>query len=164
MQLRSATRSDHEAVDGAFGRFAIGKPGGYRDFLIAHARILPLAERMIDPASLIADWQGRTGRLLADLAAVGGATPAELEVALPRDDAGRWGALYVLEGSRLGGAVIARGLPAQFPASFLEARHPSGAWRAILDAIDGADRGPEWREAAVQGAKLMFGAYRRAAG
>ena len=164
MQLRSATRRDHEAVDGAFGRFAIDTPGGYRNFLTAHARILPLAERLIDPASLIGNWQGRTGLLLADLAAMDGAIPPELDFPLPQDEAGRWGALYVLEGSRLGGVVIARNLPAGFPASFLHARHRDGAWRGILNAIDSADRGPQWREAAVLGAKLLFRAYRKAAG
>ena len=164
MQLRSATRDDHKAVDDAFSRFAIGTLSRYRDFLTAHARILPLAERLIDPASLIGNWQGRTELLLADLAAMDAAIPPELHFALPQDEAGRWGALYVLEGSRLGGVVIARSLPVEFPAAFLHARHPAGAWRGILNAIDSADRGPEWREAAVAGAKLLFHAYHKAAG
>lgn len=164
MQLRSATRDEHKAVDDAFNRYAMGTLDGYREFLIAHARVLPLAERLIDPASLIGNWQGRSELLSADLDTMDGAIPPELDVALPRDEAGRWGALYVLEGSRLGGVVIAKSLPVGFPAAFLHARHPDGAWRGILNAIDSADRGLEWREAAVLGAKLLFRAYRKAAG
>lgn len=162
-QLRAATRGDHEAVDHAYGRFAIDTLAGYRDFLTAHARILPVAERLIDPASLTDNWHGRTELLFADLHLVEGVPPPELDLNLPADAAARWGALYVLEGSRLGGAVLARRLPADFPASFLQAHHQSGAWRELSGAIDRSDRGPQWQEAAVRGAKLLFGAYLRAA-
>lgn len=162
-QLRAATRVDHEAVDGAFGRFAIGTPGGYRDFLTAHARILPLAERLIRPGELVDNWNGRTQALMNDLHALGGETPAELEFALPEGEAARWGALYVIEGSRLGGAVLAKMVPADLPAAYLGARHAQGAWRALLERLDAADKGPAWRDEAERGAKAMFGAYREAA-
>jgi heme oxygenase len=167
-QLRAATRADHDAVDAEFGGFALTTRDGYRAFLSAHARILPLAERLIRPGELVADWHGRTAALLADLAALDGAVPDELDFALPagpqgESEAARWGALYVLEGSRLGGAVLAKQVSEGLPAAYLGARHPQGAWRALLERLDAADEGPDWRDQAVAGAKALFGAYRAAA-
>lgn len=161
--LRAATRSDHDAVDGAFGRFALSSRHGYRDFLTAHARILPLAERLIDPAALVPDWRGRSEALAADLAELGGTAPEALDFALPNGEAARWGALYVLEGSRLGGVFLARSLPAEFPAAYLGSKHAPGAWRDLLAALDGADEGTQWRDEATSGAKALFGAYLAAA-
>lgn len=161
--LRAATRSDHDAVDGAFGRFALSSRSGYRDFLIAHARVLPLAERLIDPAALVSDWRGGSEALAADLAELDGTTPEALDFALPAGEAARWGALYVLEGSRLGGVFLARSLPAEFPAAYLNAKHAPGAWRDLLGALDAADEGGQWRAEAESGAKALFGAYLAAA-
>lgn len=162
--LRAVTRTDHETVDAAYGRFALGTPEGYRQFLTAHARILPLAERLIAPEELVGEgWRGRTQELLGDLAAMGGQPPAELDFALPQGEAARWGALYVMEGSRLGGVVLAKLAPEGAPAAYLGARHESGAWRALLQRLDEADLGPDWRRDAAAGARALFGAYRSAA-
>ena len=161
--LRAATRADHDAVDAEFGHFALNTPEGYRAFLTAHARILPLAERLIRPGALVAGWHGRTEALLADLAALGAGAPAELSFALPEGEAARWGALYVMEGSRLGGAVLARQVGEGLPAGYLGAKHAPGAWRALLERLDAADEGPEWQAQAVAGAKALFGAYQAAA-
>ncbi len=163
-RLRSVTRADHDKVDAAYGRFALDTPEGYRGFLTAHARILPLAERLIDPAALLDDWHGRTAALLSDLQAMGGEVPTDLAFTLPEGEGARWGALYVIEGSRLGGAVLARSIPEGLPAAYLGARHPSGAWRKLLEMLDVAVAGAEAREAAERGAKAMFGAYLTAAG
>ena len=163
IHLRAATRVDHEAVDGAFGHFALGTREGYIDFLTAHARILPLAERLIRPDALVENWRGRTKALMEDLHTLGGEAPAELDFALPEGEAARWGALYVIEGSRLGGAVLAKMVPDYLPAAYLNARHPQGAWRALLERLDEADAGSAWREEAERGAKAMFGAYLDAA-
>jgi heme oxygenase (biliverdin-IX-beta and delta-forming) len=161
--LRAATRSDHDAVDGAFARYALSSRQGYRDFLTAHARILPLAERLIDPAALVPDWRGRSDALAADLAELGEATPEALDFALPEGEAARWGALYVLEGSRLGGVFLAKSVPAAFPAAYLNAKHAPGAWRDLLGALEAADEGAEWQADAAAGAKALFGAYLAAA-
>lgn len=103
--LRTATRVDHEAVDGAFGHFAIGTRNGYRNFLVAH---VPLAERLIEPNTLVENWSGRTAALMEDLQALGGEAPVDSIFTLPEGEAARWGALYVIQGSRLGGAVLSR--------------------------------------------------------
>jgi heme oxygenase len=98
MQLRLQTRADREAVGTEFNRFAVDTPTGYRDFLITHARVPPLAERLIRPGDLIGNWQGRTA-LLADIAELHGSAPQDVGVDLPTGEAARWGALYVMERS-----------------------------------------------------------------
>ena len=42
------------------------------------------------------------------------------------------GGLYVIEGSRLGGALLKRGLPAGTSARFLNAPAEPGAWRRLI--------------------------------
>lgn len=163
MQLRLQTRADHEAVDTEFSRFALDAPTGYRDFLMAHARVLPLAERLIRPGDLIGNWEGRTPALLADIAGLHGSIPEDIDLDLPRGEAARWGALYVMEGSRLGGSVLAKRVPDGMPCAYLRARHPSGVWSRILSSLDQADEGEQWREQAVLGAKAVFGAFLTAA-
>lgn len=163
LHLRTATRIDHDAVDAAFGGFGLRERAAYGRFLRAHARILPMAERLIDPAALLPGWQGRTAALEADLAALEVALPPPVDWVVPVGDAARWGALYVVEGSRLGGAVLARMIATGQPSAYLSARHGAGGWRELLDRLDGAERGVGWRPHAVAGAKAMFSAYRRAA-
>lgn len=164
LALREETRREHEAVDAAFGAFRLGERDGYARFLKAHARILPHAERVIDPAGLLPGWQGRSGALARDLAMLGvTAAPRPVELVLPQGAAARWGALYVLEGSRLGGVVLSRAVPADLPAAYLGARHGPGGWRRILEALDHADEGADWRRDAAAGAKATFRAYLAAA-
>lgn len=161
--LRGATRSDHDAVDAAFGSFRIDTRAGYARFLQAHAAILPAAERLLAPGARVGGWQGRSPALAGDLAALGLHPPAEVGLALPPGEAPRWGATYVLEGSRLGGTVLRRMIPAELPSAFLEAGHGQGAWRAFLGALDAAEAGPDWRQQALLGAKALFAAYLDAA-
>ena len=158
-QLRMETRADHDAVDAAFSRFDLGTLEGYRNFLVAHARVLPAAERLIRPDALISAWRGRSAPLLADIAALDAVAPEQFSLELPGGEAGRWGALYVMEGSRLGGTVLAKRVADGLPCAYLSARHPPGAWSRILQALDQADGGLEWRRQAVEGAKAMFGAF-----
>jgi heme oxygenase len=161
--LRAATAADHQAVDDAFARFGFATAGDYRAFLTAHARILPAVERAVRPGELVSDWTARSPALLDDLAALGGAAPDERDFGLPAGEAARWGALYVLEGSRLGGAFLEKRVAPGFPRAYLGARHAQGGWRRILDSLDNADTGPSWRNQALAGAKATFGAFLEAA-
>lgn len=107
----------------------------------------------------------RTPLLAADLAALGLTMP-DAPASPAADLAAAWGALYVVEGSRLGGAMLARQVPAKWPSAYLGAVHPPGGWRAIRAAIDDAAAGEDdrWREAMVAGAVETFDLYYRAAG
>jgi heme oxygenase len=160
--LRSRTAAAHEVVDAAFGRFDLHDPTDYRRFLTAHGRALPVAE-----ARAAAVWPGlrrRTPLLTADLAALG--MPTDLIVST---EAGagpaQFGALYVVEGSRLGGGMLAGRVGDGLPHAYLTATHAPGEWRAIRAAIDAAASGRDeaWHEALVTGALDTFAIYAAAA-
>jgi heme oxygenase len=162
--LRDATRQDHESVDAAFGAFQLDTRRGYAHLLLAHARILPVAERLVAPGELLAGWVGRTDCLMDDLATLGLPRPSGIDFSLPGDEAARWGAIYVIEGSRLGGLMLKRMVPQDMPSAYLSAGHGPGQWRTLLGKLDNAEEGGQaWRDAALNGAKLTFAAYSRAA-
>ncbi len=163
-RLRAQTAPAHDAVDAAFGGHDLGDRDAYARFLIAHARALPAVESVLNDADELPDWRRRTGLLAADLGDLGLTMPEPLPFALPDRAGADWGALYVTEGSRLGGIMLARGVPETLPARYLGAKHLPGEWRALLTAIDaaGADRGDAWVEGAIAGAEACFDLYGRA--
>lgn len=163
-ELRLATRADHDAVDAAFGALDLADAADHARFLLAHARALTPVERHLSTRPDLPPWRSRSASLRADLAALGLAPPPPLPFAPPPHAAAGWGMLYVLEGSRLGNAVLLRAVPPGMPNSFMQARHEPGEWRRLLAAIDarGVAEGPAWREAAIAGARTCFALYARA--
>lgn len=165
--LRSATRPDHERVDALGETFDLASPDGYGAFLLAHARALPPLEAAVERSGFLPpDWpeRRRTAALTSDLARLGLAFPRPL----PRPDLPRMamnlGALYVLEGSRLGGALLARRLAAaqpSAPSAYL--RHGEGQpfWRDFLVWLEAM--GPEGRETdVIEGARRAFATFETA--
>ena len=134
--LRAATAADHAMVDGRFGTLHLDDPVDYRRMLRAHARALPAVEAALTTEGEGADgrlpaWRRRTPALLADLAGLGIEPPAPLAFAAD-SGAAQWGVLYVAEGSRLGGQLLARAVPVGQPHAYLSSRHRPGEWRALL--------------------------------
>ncbi len=164
-RLRAATASSHDAVDAAFGGHDLKTADDYARFLIAHALALPAAERRFAATAGLPPWRERTTALTEDLADLGQAIPAALAFALPDRPGAAWGALYVTEGSRLGGIMLARSVGAGLPARYLGAKHQGGEWRALLTAIDaeGHAQGDAWIDGAIEGAEACFALYRHAA-
>ncbi len=80
-QLRAATRSDHEAVDAAFGRFDLTDPADYGCFLAAHARALPAVEAALANVAGLPPLRPRAPLLHADLAALSLPVPGPLPFA-----------------------------------------------------------------------------------
>ena len=112
-QLRSATAAQHERVDAAFSAYRLDQPEGYRAFLQAHAQVLIPLEIELEQAgieTMLDDWPLRCRRqaLLADLKALGCAEPPLTPAGMAPSPGWSWGAAYVIEGSRLGGRVLAR--------------------------------------------------------
>lgn len=111
--LRAATVGAHDRVDRLFSQFDLASHRDYRLFLEAHQAVLPGCERALTASSvesLLPDWpvRRRASALAADLRDLGW-REAEKELSVPvLDRAQAMGLLYVLEGSRLGGAVLAR--------------------------------------------------------
>ena len=161
-RLRAATASDHDAVDAGFGRYDLSDADDYRAFLIAHAKALPAVEAWLGGIPGLAAVRSRGEALAADLAALGEEMPTPMAFDLAPSEAAGWGAMYVVEGSRLGGIMLSRSVPEGMPSAYLGAKHLSGEWRALLAAIDRQPADEAWIADAVAGAKAAFALYRHA--
>ena len=163
--LRARTSARHDAVDSAFGAFRLDRADSYRDFLLAHARALPAAEAVLLATSDLPGWRPRTPLLAQDVAEAGGTMPAPIPFVAPTA-AFAWGVLYVVEGSRLGGAMLARQVAPGYPRRYLDAAFAPGEWRALRDALnaEGARGGDGWLQQAIEGAEACFALYACAAG
>ncbi|WBO20932.1 biliverdin-producing heme oxygenase [Sphingomonas abietis] len=169
--LRHGTAADHERLDALFGAFRLDDAEEYRAFLTAHAMALAAIETALDEAgfdTVLPDWpERRRGHAIAaDLAMLGATAPAPLPVpalalalATP---AASWGAAYVVEGSRLGGAVLARAVPDTLPKSYLGTPQSAGAWRNFLQSLDKALTLPQDIAAATESARAAFVIFEQA--
>ncbi len=162
--LRSATSGDHQRVDDLFAGYALDSATDYRAFLTAHARAVAALEPAARPDA------PRLSLLEQDMAALDAAMPESLPVPSVPTPAFRWGLLYALEGSRLGGAMLggamlARRVGADLPTAYLSAVHGKGEWIAFQHALDAAaaEGGEGWLDDAVQGAQTAFALFAAAA-
>ncbi|AMK16939.1 putative heme oxygenase [Sphingobium sp. MI1205] len=153
--LRDATMANHQRVDDLFSIFSFDSPAGYGAFLKAHARALMPLEQMAMPNA------PRLPLLMEDLVALGERLPDPLPVEGQGGEAFRWGALYALEGSRLGGAMLERRVPPGLPRAYLSSVHGKGGWIAFQDALDrAADGGGDaWIDDAIRGAEAAFALF-----
>lgn len=164
MSLRQRTGDQHEATEVAFADYDLASPAHYRAFLTAHAVALPGLELAVTGRG----WSGFTPRLplLADdLAAMGAWLPAPM-IASDLGDAGVWGAQYVLEGSKLGGRMLARVVPDDCACSYLTpGPGMSAEWQNFCAAFDAAASGNDeaWLDEACDAAIESFQFFRRAA-
>ncbi|WP_069203505.1 biliverdin-producing heme oxygenase [Sphingomonas panacis] len=158
--LRTATAAHHDRVDAVFSRADLANRDHYARFLQAQAGAYLPVEAALERAGaarLVPDWEARrrSHRLRADLAALGIAVPDDGADIAFDDDAAVLGGVYVLEGSRLGGAMLARGVPAAFPKSFLTPDQ-SASWRHLLDLLEHKVIGPAERSSAIESASRVF--------
>ncbi len=165
--LRRGTAADHERLDALFGGFRLDDPQEYRAFLSAHAMALTAVEHALDGAGFadaIDDWAGRrrSEAIAADLAALGESVPPSLAAPSLDARAAQWGAAYVIEGSRLGGALLARAVPEGLPRSYLGAAQPPGAWRKFLQRLDEALLSSQDIALATESARATFGLFEKA--
>ncbi len=114
------------------------------------------------PEPLVAGRLGKSARARADLTALGAVT-TPLRLSMPRlgnDEA--LGALYVLEGSSLGGRVLLRMLRErhgqELPVSYLEGygAATSSMWRALASALDACAGDAQVADRIVAGASQCF--------
>ena len=101
--------------------------------------------------------------LRRDLQALDIAPAAPASIAAPQDAAGAWGALYVLEGSALGGQVITRALagsglaPERGTAYFHGWGAATGAmWRDFRGVLEGELDSPDAIARACEAARQTF--------
>jgi heme oxygenase len=162
--LRAGTREEHDRVDGLFGRFDLATANGYRLFLTAQAAAFLPVELALEQAgvsAVIADWpQRRRSHLLRDdLAALDIETPSPQPVPEFAGTPAILGALYVLEGSRLGGAMLVRSVAPASPQSFLTAPQAPGAWRKLLETLDHSLYETATLNNALCAARSVFGCF-----
>ena len=165
--LRAGTAVDHERLDALFGRFRLDDANEYRAFLKAHAMALAGVEQALDAAGFadaLGDWpeRKRGEAIAAVLAALGEASPPLLAPPALDTRAAQWGAAYVIEGSRLGGALLARSVPAHLPKSYLGSLQPPGSWRKFLEQLDRALPHPHDIAGATESARATFGLFEQA--
>jgi heme oxygenase len=180
-RLKAATAQAHERMHGHAGLAAAAAGeislADYRDLL---ARLLgfhaafDVAMRAAPPALAAAidlRERARAPALMLDLAALG--APPALIARLPRcehlpvlaGEGAYLGALYVTEGSTLGGAFIAKALASAVGGArnfFLgHGADHSRLWRNLVQALDRLDGRPAEADAAEQAALATFAAYDR---
>ncbi len=165
--LRAATSHAHERLDARFSTFDLAHPVDYGAFLRAQAGAFFPMEDALDAAgaqNVIADWpeRRRSAALRADLAALDLPEPAPVPVPALASDAAILGALYVLEGSRLGGAMLVRRVPDTWPRSFLTSGNPT-LWRALVGVLDERLSSPTDIAAASAAATSVFEAFESSA-
>jgi heme oxygenase (biliverdin-IX-beta and delta-forming) len=173
-KLKAATAPAHRALDARFGAFDLTGVAGYRRFLEASAAALLPLESALERAGiadLFADWPQRARRaaIAADLDRIGGvARPLPAMAPMGRRD--MLGAMYVLEGSRLGAkyllrAVIGAGEP-QIAAATSYLRHGNGLplWRTFLETLEREPVTPDGEAEMISGAQRAFAMFARAAG
>ncbi|MEM7695905.1 MAG: biliverdin-producing heme oxygenase [Pseudomonadota bacterium] len=153
-ELAAATAGVHQRVDAWCDGFALDTAAGCAGFLAYFANGFAPLEARLSADGAGALYPPFAARRRAHLLPSGETLP------LPpfRGAAAVWGALYVMEGARLGNAALAHRHPAL-------ARHAyfwpdeKGAWRRFLRALEAADRTLVDREGMVEGARAAFAPF-----
>ena len=173
-RLRAATRSDHAATEAAVALLrAPVTAAAYRTFLRLTWGIMAPLEACLQCSPLASHrglaLAGRTPLLAADLEAVGDrAALLPLASTTPRagTTARALGMLYVVEGSALGGAVLARLVTSHLPEAPTRYLRGYGdrtgaSWRTVLGALGThlTDH-PHDEAAVIAGARETFHAVR----
>ncbi|KQQ70056.1 heme oxygenase [Xanthomonas sp. Leaf131] len=169
--LRQATQDTHARVESIPLMQALGQGCIDRD---AYALILRRHSALLGGfEDHLSDWlntlvgtgwhyRRRVPALREDLRTLGQQPDAPIAAPTAGNDAARWGMLYVIEGSQLGGRMIARSLRQQQPALANAVRYfeladddPAG-WRRFQTVLDQRLDTPCARAAAIDGAQAMF--------
>ncbi|QJU57567.1 biliverdin-producing heme oxygenase [Sphingomonas sp. AP4-R1] len=162
-KVRAATAADHDAVDAAFGEVDLGDRASYGRFLTAHALALPAVEQALAGVAALPALRPRAPLIAGDLRGLGLDVPSPLAFPAPASDAAAFGMAYVIEGSRLGGGMLAKRVGRDLPTAYLSATHLAGEWRGFLSALDQAAEGEDWIAGMIAAARATFDLYRQAA-
>lgn len=161
--LRSATADCHRRVDQIYSAARLSDPLSYGNFLRAQAAAFLPVEAALDLAGIadiVEDWPERIrgSLLLKDLAELGIAEPVSGGSIALSGASAMLGALYVLEGSRLGANLLKRSVPAYLPAHFL-AGTCSASWPSFLTGLDRSLDTPQRRMEAISAARGVFSIF-----
>lgn len=166
-RLRAATHAAHERLDAHYSRFDLREPDDYGQFLRSHAAaFLPMETALLEAGAeeLVPGWHEsmRGEALLADLDAMELSVPPPVVSPAFATMPALLGGLYVLEGSRLGGAMLRRSVGPGLPTGFLTPG-PTGAWRAFTERLDDRLRDDDDLASAARSAIQVFEIFERSA-
>ncbi|MEO7635673.1 MAG: biliverdin-producing heme oxygenase [Sphingomicrobium sp.] len=166
-RLKAATAEAHERLDRIYSAFDLRRREDYGCFLRSLAVAFVPVEAALAAggiARLVSGWSAtvRSDALRRDL--------DDLSLALPPFALSPafstvpelLGALYVLEGSRLGGTMLARSVAPGLPFRFLASTNASG-WRDLTKLIDERLRDVADLRAAARSAAAVFDLFEHAA-
>ena len=168
--LRASTADLHADVDALFAPLVARGVAGYRAFLLRSAAALLPLERALEGARVEAfcpDWpmRRRSSALRADLADLSLSEPDHVPIPNMRGPAFMLGALYVLEGSRLGAHALLKDalktLPDEAHAATRYLAHGRGQplWPTFLQQIEASVAARESVGEVVAGARVAFGVF-----
>ena len=165
--LRSTTSAAHARVDAAFSGFALDEAGSYRSFLVAHAIALFPIEAWLRAReeTVLAGWpmRYRASALEDDLGKLDAAAPPGAAFQASDDPAAIAAILYILEGSRLGGNILAKRVGQGLPRSYLASASDAQSWRRTLSRLDDHIHDDETRKTAAEAAFRVFERFEGAA-
>ena len=170
-KLKQATAAAHANLDGKFSALDLNSVSDYRRFLEANAAALLPLEAMLEAAGvarIFTDWpeRSRSAAIHLDLRRLGG-NVSPFDPVGPLDRNGVLGAMYVLEGSRLGAKFLLRmvaGNPLIGPAtSYLSHGAGKPLWRTFLLHLESEPVTPEDELEIVRGAHIAFALFAEAA-
>lgn len=158
--LRAGTSVHHGRIDVLFSSFDLTNRDEYERFLTIQASAyLPIESALnrSGAAAVVPDWPNRrrSPLLAADLTALGLSVPETATAPAFDGVAAILGGIYVLEGSRLGGALLKRSVAPDLPATFLAATNPGG-WRSFVSLLDRMLQTPEQIAVATAAATRVF--------
>jgi heme oxygenase (biliverdin-IX-beta and delta-forming) len=168
--LRASTARLHAVVDARFAPMLGSGEAGYRSFLLASAAaVLALEQALLaaDVDAILPDWaqRARTAALRADLADLGIIDVPVAPPPLLAGEARQFGALYVLEGSRLGAKLLlpellARG-STRVQAATRYLRHGEGRrlWPSFLAQLESSQATRRRPDDAIAGARAAFALF-----
>ena len=149
------------------GALDLSDPNDYARFLAAQAAALLPLEATLDhagAAAIFPQWPAhrRGPALAADLDALGIALPSPALVPQLVGEPDVLGALYVIEGSRLGGKMLRRTVPNEMPTAFLD-HAPALDWREFVAYLEQMLASQVDRAVAIRAANATFDAFTGAA-
>lgn len=162
--LRDGTRAEHDRVDALFARLDLSARDDYVRFLVAQWRALQPVEQVLERegiGALVPGWDARAAALQADLHALDAQPHEPLPAPSLDGTPALLGAWYVLEGSRLGGRLLARQVGPDFPRAFLSAG--GRGWGKSVELLNMALYGADDLTRALGAARSVFLLFERAA-
>jgi heme oxygenase len=165
--LRERTRGDHVRTEAIYEDFDLQSLLGYSRFLIAQSSASLAVEQSLEKAGVadvIEDWpERRRSHLLRDDLARLNLDAVTLQPPTSFGSSAEiLGAVYVLEGSRLGGKILRKQVLHNAPMRFLGADGKPGAWRGFLASLDSQLCDQDQIDLAVDSARGVFATYQAA--